>query len=291
MPRAKANGIELEYDTIGEAGRPVLVLVRGLGQQLVQWDDGFCQALAARGLLVVRYDNRDVGLSTKLDALGRPDMMRARTGDRSAARYGLEDMAADLAGLVDALGVARAHVVGVSMGGFIAQEAAIRHPERVLSLASIMSSTGNRSVGHPHAEAIPLLLAPPPRSREEALERAVVTWRAIGSPGFPFDEAGVRARAGRAWDRNHEHDGIARQLAAILTQRDRTADLAHVRAPTVVLHGAEDKLIDPSGGEATAQAIPGARFVRIAGMGHDLPAGAWPTIVDAVAENASRAAA
>jgi pimeloyl-ACP methyl ester carboxylesterase len=175
------------------------------------------------------------------------------------------------------------------MGGFIVQEAAIRHQERLLSLASIMSSTGDRRVGQPRPEVTPFLLAPPPHTREAALDRAATLWRAIGSPGFPFDEAKVRRDAGAAWDRNHEYAGVGRQLAAILTMRDRTADLARVSVPTVVIHGKDDPLVDVSGGEATAKAVPGARLVLVPGMGHDLPVGVWPVVLDALVANAKRA--
>lgn len=290
MPRADVSrGIELEYDVTGESGAPTLVLVMGFGAQMVFWDVRFCAQLAARGFRVVRFDNRDVGLSTKLP--GMPDFSRAMLGDRSAATYTIEDMADDLSGLIAALGVASAHIVGASMGGFIVQETAIRHPEQVKSLTSIMSSTGNRKVGQPRPDALSTLLTPPPADRDGAIERAVVLWRTIGSPGFPFDEASIRRRAGLVWDRDHDATGIARQAAALFTQRDRTADLGHVQIPALVIHGADDPLITLSGGEATAKAIPGARLLVVPGMGHDLPEPAWPTLIDAIVDNAHRAGA
>jgi len=292
MPRATVStGIELEYEVFGEPEAPTLVLVMGLGMQMIAWDARFCEALAARGLRVVRFDNRDIGKSTKLSHAGFPDLARAMAGDRSAAPYGIEDMADDLAALVVALGVPGAHVVGLSMGGFIAQETAIRHPGRVLSLGSIMSSTGDRSVGRPRPEAVAILMAPPVPDREGAVDHAVVLWRTIGSPGFPFDEPGIRRWAGEAWDRDHDPVGLLRQAAAIFTQRDRTADLARLRLPAVVIHGDGDPLIDVSGGKATAAAIPGARLVVVPGMGHDLPQPAWSTIIDAIATNVRRAGA
>ncbi len=292
MPRAKvSDAIELEYDVTGDAGAPPLVLVMGFALQMTFWDDRFVRKLADQGLRVVRFDNRDIGLSTKLSRLGMPDFMRAMTGDRSAAPYGIEAMAGDLIGLMDALELPSAHVVGASMGGFIVQEAAIAHPSRIRSLTSIMSSTGNRRVAQSQPQALAMLLVPPPTDRSGVLDHAVRLWKTLGSPGFPFDEAAIRARAGAAWDRDHDAAGVARQAAAVFTQRDRTADLAKVTAPALVIHGAEDPLLTLSGGEATAAAIPGARLLVIPGMGHDLPEGAWDTMVDAIVDNARRAVA
>lgn len=292
MPRAKVStGIELEYDVIGPAEAPTLVLVMGFSLQMTAWDPRFCESLAARGFRVVVFDNRDVGKSTKLAHAGFPDFARAMGGDRSVAPYGIEEMADDLGAFVVALGVPAAHVVGLSMGGFIGQEAAIRHPGRVLSLASIMSSTGDGRVGQSSPEAMAVLLAPPPPDRDGAVDHAVTTWRVIGSPGFPVDEARIRQRTGEAWDRDHDPAGVARQAVAIMTQRDRTEDLGRLRVPTVVLHGASDPLIHVSGGEATARAIPGARLVVVPGMGHDLPQAVWPTVIDAIVDNARRAGA
>jgi pimeloyl-ACP methyl ester carboxylesterase len=292
MPRARlSDTIELEYDVTGDVGAPPVVLVMGFAQQMIAWDPAFCAKLAGKGFRVVRFDNRDVGLSSKLSHLGTPDFMRVMTGDRGAAVYGVEDMADDLAGLIAALDLPAAHIVGASMGGFIVQETAIRHPGRVLSVASIMSSTGNRSIGQSKPQALAMLLMPPPTDRAGMLERSLKMWKVIGSPGFPFDEARVLARAGAAWDRNHDAEGVARQAAAVFTQRDRTVDLVKVQAPTVVIHGAEDPLIGLSGGEGTAKAIPGAKLTIIPGMGHDLPEGAWDAIVDGIVDNARRGVA
>jgi pimeloyl-ACP methyl ester carboxylesterase len=291
MARAQAStGVELEYEVFGAAEAPTMVLVMGFSQQLLGWDPRLCAMLAGRGYRVVRFDNRDVGKSTHLAHAGFPDFMRAMGGDRSAAPYGIEDMADDLDALIVALGVPAAHVVGVSMGGFIVQEAAIRHPGHVLSMASIMSSTGDRSVGHSTPGALAVLFSPAPAEREAVIDHAVTVWRVIGSPKH-FDEARIRMLSGQAWDRDHDAAGVARQAAAIVTQRDRTGDLGKVRAPTVVIHGAIDPLIHVSGGEATARAVPGARMVVVPEMAHDLAVANWSAIVDAIVDNARRAGA
>jgi pimeloyl-ACP methyl ester carboxylesterase len=287
MPRATANGIEIEYEVIGdEAGSPLL-LVMGLGAQLVAWDEEFCDLLARRGFRVVRFDNRDVGLSSKVDG-PLPDILACLQGDASSANYTLHDMADDAAGLLDVLGIERAHVVGASMGGMIAQTLAIRHPDRVLTLCSIMSTTGDRSVGQPTPEAMQELLRPVSQTRDDYIEMSVNASRVIGSPGFAFDEERARARAARAWDRCYHPMGVARQLAAIMASGDRTGLLADVRVPALVVHGDGDPLVTPSGGEATARAIPGAELLVIEGMGHDLPPPVWPQVVDAIAQNASK---
>jgi len=292
MPRAEVStGIELEYDVFGQSEAPTIILAMGFSLQMTAWDPRFCESLASRGFRVVRFDNRDIGKSTKLAHAGFPDFARAMAGDRSVAPYGVEDMADDLGAFVVALGVPAAHLVGLSMGGFMVQETAIRHPGRVLSLASIMSSTGDHGVGQASPEALAVLFAPPPPDRAGAVDQAVTAWRVIGSPGFPFDEERLRKRTGEAWDRDHDPAGVARQAVAIITQRDRTADLAKLRVPAVVIHGASDPLIAVSGGEATARAIPGARFVVVPGMGHDLPQPVWPTVIDAIVDNARRAEA
>jgi pimeloyl-ACP methyl ester carboxylesterase len=291
MPRANAStGIELEYDVFGDPQAPTMVLVMGFSRQLIGWDPRLCEMIAKRGYRVVRFDNRDVGKSTKLAHAGFPDFMRAMKGDRTAAPYGIEDMADDLDALIVALGVSAAHVVGVSMGGFIVQETAIRHPGHVLSVASIMSSTGDRSVGTSKPEALAMIFAPTPTDREAAIEHALAIWRVIGSPKY-LDQAHIRAQSEEAWDRDHDAAGVARQAVAIVTQRDRTPDLGKLRVPTVVIHGAIDPLIQPSGGEATAKAIPGARLVLVPDMGHDLAEAHWPVIVDAIVDNARRAGA
>lgn len=290
MANIRANGLDIEYETLGDPRRPALLLVMGLGAQLVYWPEEFCQALADRGFFLIRYDHRDVGLSSKVEGGPPPDLAAALGGDTSGGAYTLADMAADAAGLLDALGRAAAHVVGVSMGGMIAQQMAIRHPDRVLSLCSIMSApTVVMAADPPTAEANATLLRPPARSRDEYVEQSVDGSRVVGSTGFPFDEDRIRARAALSYDRAFYPAGLARQLVAILAAGDWSEALAEVRVPTLVIHGEADPLVRPSWGVATAKAVPGAELLLIPGMGHDLPEAAWPAIVDAIARNAARA--
>jgi pimeloyl-ACP methyl ester carboxylesterase len=285
--RATANGIELEYEVFGDEAAPPLLLVMGLGAQMIAWDDEFCAQLAARGYRVIRFDNRDVGLSTKTEG-PLPDIMACLGGDASSANYTLDDMADDAVGLLDVLGIPAAHIVGASMGGMIVQTIAIRHPDRVLSLCSIMSTTGAPDVGAPTAEAMQELLRPVSTTKEDYLEASVRSSKVIGSTGFPFDEERARQRAEVHYDRCYHPMGVARQLAAILAHGDRTEALANVAVPTVVIHGDADPLVTPTGGEATAKAVPDAEHVVVEGMGHDLPEGAWPRIIDAIVANASK---
>ncbi len=287
--RSQTKEIEFEYEVIGEEGAPPLVLIAGLVQQLIHWDERFCRRIAARGFRVVRFDNRDAGLSTKLSAEPRPNLAAIFSGDASSASYSIDHMADDTAGLIESLGLGEAHVVGISMGGMIAQSLATRHPARVRSLASIMSTTGDRTVGHPSPDALAVLMQPPSRDRETNITNGVAALRTIRSPAYPFDEQAVREFVGRAHDRSFYPAGAARQLAAIVTQPDRTGALGAVKVPTLVIHGAEDPLVHVSGGEATARAVPGARLMVLPGMGHDLPAVLWDTIIDAIIENARRA--
>ena len=294
MPIARTDGLEIAYETFGPPdGRPLL-LIMGLAAQMILWDDEFCAALAARGHRVIRFDNRDVGLSTKLDAAGMPDaaaaMQAALLGERIAAPYLLRDLAADAAGLLDALGIPAAHVVGASMGGMIAQTMAINHPASVLSLTSIMSTTGERSLPPARPEAVAVLLLPAPADRAGNVERAVHIFRTIGSPGFPFDEARVRDLAGRSYDRCFSPAGAARQLVAILASGSRRKVLAAVTIPTLVIHGRDDPLIPLEAGLDTARAVPGAELLVIDGMGHDLPRAAWPEIVERIRALTARAA-
>src|SRR5213592_4611687 len=280
MPTAPANGIEIAYETFGPPdGRPLL-LIMGLAAQMILWDDDLCAALASRGHRVIRFDNRDVGLSTKCDWAGMPDaaaaMQAALLGQRVDAPYTLRDMAADAVGLLDALGIAAVHVVGASLGGMIAQAMAIAHPTRVLSLTSIMSSTGDRS------------LLPAPTDRAGNIERAVHVFRTIGSPGFPFDEARVRELAARSFDRCFHPAGAARQLVAILASGSRKEALAAVAVPTLVIHGRDDPLIAVEAGLATARAVRGAELLVVDGMGHDLPRAVWPSIVDRISALTAR---
>jgi pimeloyl-ACP methyl ester carboxylesterase len=290
MPRAHANRVEIEYETVGDPrGRPLL-LVQGLGAQLTSIEDGFCELLADRGFLVVRYDNRDAGLSTWFDGARPVNLAAVWGGDHSSLAYTLEDMADDALAVLDAAGVTAAHVAGISLGGMVAQLLATRYPSRVLSLASIMSTTGDRAVGQPTGEAASVLVSSMPSDREGFVEQAVVNARAISAgTAFPFDAEAVRRGAARGFDRAHHPKGVGRQFAAILAAGDRTRVLAQIRVPTVVVHGEEDQIIGVSGGEATAAAIPGARLLRVPGLGHELPPGFWPTLADALVQNADRA--
>ena len=279
---ATVGDIELAYETFGDPGGTPLLLVSGLGSQMISYADELCAGLAGQGMFVIRFDNRDVGLSTHLHSAGTPRLGDVRRGDRSSVHYELADMAADTAGLIEALGLDSVHLVGVSMGGMIAQRVAITYPERVRSLTSIMSTTGDRSVGGASEAAQAVLYAPPAADREGAIARQLETYRVIGSPGFPLDEAAMSARAGLSFDRAHDPAGVARQMAAIVTSPDRTADLGRVTVPTLVIHGSDDALVNVSGGRATAAAVPGSEFVEIPGMGHDLPRGLWPEFIDRI---------
>jgi pimeloyl-ACP methyl ester carboxylesterase len=285
---ATVGDIELAYETFGDPSHTPVLLVSGLGSQMISYADELCAGLAERDLFVIRFDNRDVGMSTHLHAAGLPALGDIRRGDRSTVHYDLADMAADAAGLVKALGLDSVHLVGVSMGGMIAQRVAFTYPDRVRSLTSIMSTTGDRSVGGASEAAQAVLYAPPATDRESAIARQLETSRVIGSPGFPFDEEAVRARAGLAFDRGHDPAGVARQMAAIVSSPDRTADLGGVAVPTLVIHGAEDALVNVSGGRATAAAVPGAELVVIDGMGHDLPRPLWPELTDRITAHITR---
>lgn len=287
------SGIELCWDERG-TGAP-LVLVMGIGAQMILWPEGFCEMLAARGFRVVRFDNRDIGLSSKLDHLGVPKLGPAVAsmllGTSFVAPYALEDMARDIAELLEALSIDRAHVVGASMGGMIAQTMAITHPHRMRSLVSIMSTTGKPRVLTSEPRALRALFAPPPRTREEAIERHLALFEVVRSTAWPFDEKGLIERAGRSWDRGSHPRGVLRHLGAIAMTGDRTARLRFVRVPALVVHGTVDPLIRPIGGKLTAEAIPGARLEMIEGMGHDLPEGAWPRLVELIARHAEAAEA
>jgi pimeloyl-ACP methyl ester carboxylesterase len=286
---AASNGIEIAYQEMGSPDGEPLLLVMGVATQMIAWDEGFCSLLVDRGFRVVRFDNRDIGHSTKFSAAGVPSRFDMLVGKRATAPYLLRDMAGDTVGLMDHLGIEAAHVVGASMGGMIAQSVAIEHPDRLLSLTSIMSTTGSRWVGMPSLTALRVILGKPPTSREEVVERAVKVFKVIGSPGFPFEEDYVREIAGRSYDRSYDATGMARQGHAITASGDRTRALRGVRTPTLVIHGAGDPLVRPAGGRATARAIPGARLEMIDGMGHDLPRQLWPLFADQIAANAARA--
>jgi len=292
MPTARANGIEIEYEIFGERRARPLLLIMGLGAQMILWDEEFCALLAARGHRVIRFDNRDVGLSTKLTGCGVPNVPAAIAGlllrGKIEAPYTISDLAADAAGLLDALAIEAAHVVGASLGGMIAQVLAIEHPTRVRTLTSMMSTTGDRTLPPAKPEAMAALLTPVPADREGNVERAVKVFRTIGSPGFPFDEERVRRRAARGYDRCFHPAGVARQLVAILASNSRKEALAAVTAPTLVIHGSDDPLIPVEGALDTAAAIPGAELMIIEGMGHDLPRAVWPRVIDAISNLTAR---
>lgn len=288
---APANGIELAYQEMGDPGGEPLLLVMGLATQMLAWDEELCALLAERGFRVIRFDNRDIGRSTKLDSAGPPSRLDMLAGRRSSAAYLLRDMAADSFGLMDHLGIGSAHLAGASMGGMIVQTMAIERPERARSLVSIMSTTGSRRVPPPSWRALGALLGKPPRGREEAVERTVRTFRTIGSPAYPFEEERVREIAARSYDRGHSAAGVARQLHAILASGDRTPALRRLGLPAAALHGTRDPLVRPAGGRATARAIPGARLRMFEGMGHDMPRQLWPSFVAEIAATAERAGA
>jgi pimeloyl-ACP methyl ester carboxylesterase len=290
MPRVTANGMELEYEEQGE-GEP-LVLIMGLGAQLIHWPDGFVDMLADAGFRVVRFDNRDIGLSTKLDGAPLPpikeSMARRMLGLPVETPYRLSDMADDVAGLMDALDMDRAHVVGASLGGMVAQTVAIRHPKRVQSLTSIMSHTGGRTAVVPMPRALNSLLASAPRSRLQAEEAGMEFYRTCGSPKLETFPNSAGDTAGRAYERCHYPRGFVRQLGAMLGSGSRARALQKVRVPSLVIHGTHDPLCRPVGGRRTAAAIPGAQLEMIPRMGHDLPTPAWPRMVGHIA-NIARA--
>ena len=281
--------ISLAYETRGDPAQPTVLLVMGIAAQLIHWPEGLLDALVARGHHVVRFDNRDSGRSTHLCDAPPADLPAALAGDLSSASYTLSHIAADAIGLLDALGVAAAHLVGASMGGAIAMTAAIEHPGRVRSLTSMMSTTGAAAVGQIHPETMRAVFGGPRvTSRAEAIERALRTERAIGSPAYPADLSALAETTGLAWDRDHDEAAIVRQAVATVASGDRTALLAAIQVPTLVIHGLADTICDPSGGRATAEAIPGAELLLIEGMGHQLPPALWPRLADAIAENVRR---
>lgn len=284
----EVDGVTLCYEALGDPGDPTLLLIMGLGCQLIDWPDGFCQLLVDEGFHVVRYDNRDVGLSTHLpepvDVFGV--LLAVAGGEDPKVDYLLSDMAADAVGLLDHLGIARAHVVGASLGGMIAQTLALTYRDRVASLTSIMSTPGP-NVAQPTPEALDALLTPPATTVPEAEERILAKAAVWGSPGL-YDEDEIRDRVRRAWGRYYNPDGTARQFAAILASGDRTEALAALDLPTLVIHGTADTLIPPVGGEATAAAIPGAELLLVEGMGHDLPRPLWPQVTEAIVKHVAR---
>ena len=286
------RGITLCFERIGDPGGIPLVLISGLGQQLHAWPTRLCTLLAERGFAVHRFDNRDSGRSTHVE-LPPPSPWAMLTGRYDPRQYHLGDLARDTVGLLDALELPSAHLVGMSMGGMIGQTVAAHFPSRARSLVSLFSNTGAKRLGRPAWSTWPLLLGSPPKNRAAAADAAVRTYRHIGSHGFVFDEAWVRAEAEASWDRDPGDAaaaGVGRQMAAILSSGDRTRDLKTIRIPTLVVHGDLDRMVASSGGLATARAVPGARLVTVAGMGHDLPSAVWPRLADLIEENTRRAA-
>lgn len=292
MPLIAANHIELCYESFGADDAPAILLVMGLGAQLGRWNRELCEALVARGYRVIRFDNRDCGLSTRFDAAGVPDLGAAlRFGKPLELAYRLDDMAADCIGLLDALGIAKAHLVGASMGGAIAQIAAARYPQRLLSLTSIMSSSGNPGLPPPQAAAAAALFAPLPKERDCAsiVADALQRYYAVASPAYPSDEQWLRQMFAAEYERGFYPPGVARQMGAIIANGDRSALLATIRVPTLVLHGAADPLIPPACGEDVANKIKGAELRLIDGMGHDFPLALTETFADAIDAAAQRA--
>jgi pimeloyl-ACP methyl ester carboxylesterase len=286
---ARANGVELCYDTFGDRKAPALLMIMGLGAQMILWDDRFCSTLAERGFFVIRFDNRDIGRSTKMngEAPALPKLLeKVLTGKTIEAPYTLHDMAADAVGLLDALGIERAHVVGASMGAAITQELAIHFPQRLLSATCIMGTSGDPRLPPPTQEAMEVLMSPSPSDKDAFLERFLWTWRVLRGSAFPETEERDRARGLRIFERGLNPPGVARQLAAIFTSGDRTKLLPGVRVPTLVIHGTADPLVPVEGGRAIAAGIPGAKLVEIEGMGHAIPEAVWPRVIGAISEHA-----
>jgi len=292
MPKAKANNIEIEYDTFGDPSSKPLLLVMGLGAQMIAWLEDFCMMLVDKGFYVIRFDNRDIGLSTKFEEAGVPDIMKefmaAQRGETILPPYTLEDMADDAVGLLDALNIEKAHICGASMGGMIVQIIAFRHPTRVLSLTSIMSTTGNPKLPQAKPEALQVLLKPMPTERKAYIEESVKRRRILYGSGFPYPEDQARKFAAILYDRSFYPQGMARQLFAILATKNRVPKLGSIKVPTVVIHGGDDPLVPVEGGKETAEYISGSELIIIEGMGHSLPPEAWPQIVDAIAKNAEK---
>ncbi len=278
------DDLELCYQTIGDPADEPLLLVMGLGGPMLWWDDDFCAMLAGAGFHVIRYDTRDTGRSTRISSqrISRATLAKAFLGRNVRAPYSLADLADDAAGLLDHLGHDSAHVLGVSMGGMVAQTLALGHPGRVRTLTSIMSTTGRRTVGWQDPKLLPRLLRPAPKTLEGYVESNAAFWRLIGSPAYPLDPDYVRARAAATWERGTNPAGVLRHMVAVLTQPDRTRALRSLKVPTLVVHGLQDRMVHASGGRATAHAIPGAELLLIQGMGHDLPPELFPHLVEAV---------
>jgi pimeloyl-ACP methyl ester carboxylesterase len=282
------RGIRLCYDQFGDPNDSPMLLIAGLGRQKHSWPAELADAIASHGYRVTRFDNRDVGLSTHMD-FPAPNPLTIPRGGNNRRQYQLGDMARDTVGLLDALGCDDAHLVGISMGGMIAQTVAAHYPGRVRTLTSLMSTTGAPLIGRPALSTWwRLATSRPPRNRDKAIEASVPIFRHIGSHGFTFDESWISQRAGMDWDRDPTSDGVARQLAGIFASGDRTRELRAIDVPTLVIHGDRDRMVHPTGGDATAKAIPGARLETIPGMGHELPRPVWPRLVELITEHAAK---
>ena len=292
MPKAKANNIEIEYETFGNASDKPLLLVMGLGGQMISWDERFIQLLVDHGFYVIRFDNRDVGLSTKCEEAGEPNLMQAfmaaQAGETIKSPYSLEDMADDAVGLLDALNIEKAHICGASMGGMIVQVIAFRHPTRVISLCSIMSTTGNPDLPPAKPEILQLLTTPVPSERKAYIENAVKTGKLLYGSGFPYDEVRGRELTGKVFDRCYYPPGFGRQLLAIMANGNRKPKLASITVPTLVIHGGDDPLVPVEGGKDTHEAISGSELIIIDGMGHSLPPETWTQITGAIKANAAK---
>ncbi|MHA1930986.1 MAG: alpha/beta fold hydrolase [Promethearchaeota archaeon] len=295
MPKAKANDIEIEYETFGDPSDKPLLLINGLGSQMINWDEGFIQCLVEHGFFVIQFDNRDVGLSTKIEETGEPDMMQAylaiQAGKPFEPPYTVEDMADDAVGLLDALNIEKAHICGFSMGGTIVQVIAYRHPTRVLSLTSISSSTGNPDIPRGDPEVGRVMATPAPPDRDGYVEYYVKLRRLLNGSIFPYDEVKNRDYAGRAYDRSFYPPGISRQSLALMIGGNRKSKLASITVPTLIIHGADDPIVRVEGGKDTHEAIPGSELIIIEGMGHFIPPETWERISDAIKTNTAKAQA
>ena len=293
MPKIKANNIEIEYDTFGDPSGEPLLLIMGLGTQMIAWDSEFCQKLVNRGFYVIRFDNRDIGLSTKFNHLGKPNIMKLviafQKGEKVEAPYTLYDMTDDALGLLNALGINKAHICGASMGAMITQTMAVKYPDKVLSITSIMGTTGIPDPSQTKPEAMQVLSKPAPTEREAYIEDAIKRRKILHGTGYPYDEERIRRLAELSYDRCFNPDGLIRQMAAVLATGSRKEDLSNIQCPTLVIHGSDDPLVSVEGGRDTAEAIEGAELLIIEGMGHSLPVETWERIADAIAKNAAKA--
>ncbi|MHA1884307.1 MAG: alpha/beta fold hydrolase [Promethearchaeota archaeon] len=293
MPKAKVNNIEIEYETFGNTSDKPLLLVMGLGAQMLSWDDDFCKMLIEKGFYVIRFDNRDVGLTSKCEEGGEPNLMEIFTkfqaGETIESPYSLEEMADDAVGVLDALNIEKAHICGASMGGMIVQIIAFRHSSRVLSLTSIMSTTGNPELPQATPEAMQALVTPVPPERDAYIENSIRVGKLLYGSGFPYDEEKRRKLAGILFDRCFYPPGFARQLLAIVANGNRKSKLASIKVPTLIVHGGDDPLVPVEGGKDTHEAIPGSELIIIDGMGHSLPPETWRQVTDAIKANAAKA--